>query len=87
MLGSSVLDMSAETTHESIIIDCNRCLVRSPAACGDCVVSVFLGPGEADLELDHDEQAALEMFADSGLVPPLRLVTSVKTRSPHADAS
>jgi hypothetical protein len=51
-------------------------------ACGDCVVTFLLGstpqadtggrPGVVDL--DHEERAALSVLADSGLVPPLRLV-------------
>lgn len=55
-----------------MLIDCDSCRVRGPA-CGDCVVSVLLGPPGADL--DGEEQAAIAVLASSGLVPPLRLVT------------
>jgi hypothetical protein len=59
----------------SVRIDCDTCLVRG-LACHDCVVTVLLGP-PPELSLDPDEQAALSVLADSGLVPPLRLVTPV----------
>ena len=55
-----------------MVIDCDTCVVRG-AACGDCVVSVLLGP-PAELKLDASERVALEVLADRGLVPPLRLV-------------
>ncbi len=59
----------------SVEIDCGTCLVRGPA-CGDCVVTVLLGP-PPELSFDDDEQRALEVLAGSGLVPPLRMVTAV----------
>ncbi|MGN6160680.1 MAG: hypothetical protein ACTHOG_03150 [Marmoricola sp.] len=45
-------------------------------ACGDCVVSLMLGPPDS-LVLDADEARALSALAEGGLVPPLRLVTPV----------
>ncbi|MGA8845777.1 MAG: hypothetical protein WB471_04095 [Nocardioides sp.] len=59
-------------------IDCDSCVVR-PLACHDCVVSVLLGPPPelAGLTIDDDERRALDVLAESGLVPPLRLVTPV----------
>jgi len=68
-----------------VIIDCDSCAVRG-RACGDCVVSVLLGPpgtgsrepahaGHARVDLNDPEQAAIAVLADSGLVPPLRLVS------------
>ena len=53
-----------------MIIDCDGCTVRGDA-CGDCVVAVLLG---APPDLQADEQRALGVLADAGLVPPLRLV-------------
>lgn len=65
----------------SLHIDCDTCLVRG-LACHDCVVTALLGPPpelvdgvDPGLEIDADEMRALEVLADSGLVPPLRLVT------------
>ncbi|MDQ6686752.1 MAG: hypothetical protein M3Z50_03930 [Actinomycetota bacterium] len=57
----------------SVRIDCDTCLVRG-LACHDCVVTVLLGP-PPELSLDAEERLALAVLADSGLVPPLRLVT------------
>jgi hypothetical protein len=56
-------------------IDCDTCEVRG-LHCHDCVVTVLLGP-PPELSFGADEEAALEVLAASGLVPPLRLVQPV----------
>lgn len=56
-------------------IDCDRCEVRGPAACGDCMVTVMLGTPPKGVVLDTVEQEAVSALAEAGLVPPLRLVT------------
>jgi len=60
-----------------MLIDCDRCQVR-PRACGDCVIGVLLGaPDEAPpsaVRLEAPERRALDVLADQGLVPRLRLV-------------
>ncbi|AFC43490.1 hypothetical protein KN246_11260 [Mycobacterium intracellulare] len=53
-----------------VVIDCDDCAVRGPG-CRDCVVSVILGVPDTLLQ---DEQAALEVLAEVGLAPRLRLV-------------
>ena len=78
----------ADATGAKMIIDCDRCAVRGDA-CRDCVVGVFLGvpsfgdASEPDIEtpsgarvmqLDAPERRALDVLADKGLVPRLRLV-------------
>lgn len=87
-----------------MLIDCDRCAVRGPA-CGDCVVGVLLGvpavprgrpdraparpSGASALQLDAAERRALDVLADQGLVPRLRLVAdpgSVGPRSDHGEA-
>lgn len=55
-----------------MIIDCGSCAVAG-LACDDCVVSVLLG-SPAGQELPESHVAALGVLADTGLVPPLRLV-------------
>jgi hypothetical protein len=55
---------------QPVVIDCDECAVRGPG-CRDCVVSVLLGVPETLLE---DERAALEVLAEAGLAPRLRLV-------------
>ena len=56
-------------------IDCDTCVVRG-LACHDCVVTVLLGP-PPELTFDDDERRALDVLAEGGLVPPLRLVQAV----------
>jgi hypothetical protein len=73
-----------------MIIDCDRCEVRGNA-CHDCVLAVLLGiPGIGDasakhtnlpsgaraVQLDAPERRALDVLAEQGLVPRLRLVAS-----------
>jgi hypothetical protein len=62
-----------------VLIDCDSCAVRG-AACGDCVVTVLLGAPPAGVELDPTERAAIEVLAEHGLVPPLRLVSTAQGR-------
>lgn len=68
---------SESRPDDSVLVDCDSCLVRSPSACGDCVVTVLLGAPPAGIELDPDEMAALGVLSDAGLTPPLRLVRPV----------
>ena len=56
-------------------INCDTCVVRG-LACHDCVVTVLLGP-PPETGFDEEEQRALAVLADSGLVPQLRMVTAV----------
>jgi hypothetical protein len=70
--------MGWQHTHESgetdpiepVLIDCDNCAVRG-LGCRDCVVSVLLTPHETLLK---DERAALDVLAEVGLAPRLRLV-------------
>ncbi|WP_236757640.1 hypothetical protein [Aeromicrobium sp. PE09-221] len=71
---------------DPLVVDCDSCVVRSPGACGDCVVSVLLGPPQDVVALDDAERSALGALADSGLVPPLRLMT-LDDPPTHRDAS
>jgi hypothetical protein len=72
----------------AVLIDCDTCTVRD-IACDDCVVGVLLGTptvparatpspdepgGPLPLEFGPVEQRALEVLADHGLIPRLRLV-------------
>ncbi len=59
----------------SVRIDCDSCVVRG-LSCHDCVVTVLLGP-PPELGFDTEEELALSVLADSGLVPPLRMVTAL----------
>lgn len=64
------LDVGALGPDAPVVIDCDDCAVRG-VGCRDCVVSVLIGVPEALLQ---DERAALEVLADVGLAPRLRLV-------------
>ena len=55
-----------------VVIDCDTCAVRGPA-CDDCVVTVLLGP-PPETGFGAEEQRALAVLAESGLVPRLRMV-------------
>jgi hypothetical protein len=59
--------------EEAVVIDCDGCAVRH-VACGECVVTVLLGAAPGGIEVDEGERQALDVLADSGLVPRLRLV-------------
>ena len=56
-----------------MLIDCDECAVRD-LACGECVVTVLLRAPASAVEVDDRERRALDVLADSGLVPRLRLV-------------
>ncbi|NIJ13459.1 hypothetical protein FHU38_003803 [Saccharomonospora amisosensis] len=55
-----------------LIIDCDRCQVRGDA-CESCVVSVVLG-APPSVEWDRAERHAVDVLAEAGMVPRLRLV-------------
>ncbi len=69
-----------------MLIDCDGCAVRD-LACGDCVVTVLLGAPPGGLEVDEGEQRALQVLADSGLVPKLRMVPVGVPRSSGPSSS
>ncbi len=69
----------------TMIIDCGSCAVAGPA-CDDCVVTVLLGPPgstvaaeapspAAPTEIPDEHAAAVAVLSQTGLIPPLRLVT------------
>jgi hypothetical protein len=57
-----------------VLIDCNECVMQHTAACHDCVVSHLLADVLGPIEVDREQAAALEVLADAGLVPELRLI-------------
>jgi hypothetical protein len=74
--------VAAVLTRMTTRIDCDTCVVRG-LACHDCVVTVLLGP-PPELSFGDEEQRALDVLAQGGLVPPLRLVRPVD-RPPGLD--
>ena len=65
--------------HDPLVIDCHRCSMRG-VGCDDCVVTVLLGGPPQGEALDRTEQRAIDVLADAGLVPPLRMVQSRSAR-------
>lgn len=57
-----------------MLIDCNECVMQHTPACHDCVVSHLLGELLSPIEVDPEQAAALEVLAEAGLVPTLRMV-------------
>lgn len=55
-------------------IDCDECAMQHTTTCNDCVVTVLLRETAEPLEIDTAEAVALNVMADAGLVPRLRLV-------------
>jgi hypothetical protein len=62
---------------DTLHVNCDGCVARGQA-CSDCVITVLLGAPPRGVDLNPDEQAALAALADSGLVPPLRLVPEAR---------
>jgi hypothetical protein len=76
MAYSSGPESKGIAASDPVVIDCDDCAARGPG-CRDCVVSVLLGVPETLL---HDERAALEVLAEVGLAPRLRLVPIHRNR-------
>jgi len=62
---------------KTLIVNCASCDVRGDA-CADCVISALLGTPDAHVppSLSGEERRVLGLFAESGMLPPLRLVDS-----------
>jgi hypothetical protein len=55
------------------VIDCETCVMRSSAACADCVVTFLCErPAGRAVEFDGVEVVALRRLAEGGLAPALR---------------
>jgi len=57
-----------------MLIDCDQCVRQHTGACRDCVVTHLLSDVAGPLRVDDDQAGALEVLAELGLVPGLRLV-------------
>ena len=74
LIGSRLASVSGYSYPLTMIINCQTCVMRE-IACGDCVISVLLEikplPGK-NAELTKGDEAAINLLANAGLVPPLR---------------
>jgi hypothetical protein len=54
-------------------INCDDCVMQHTSACDDCMVSFIVDrrPGDA-VVIDVEEERAVRMLSDAGLVPELR---------------
>jgi len=61
---------------KTYLIDCSTCLA-SGDDCADCLVSFMAEPEFGQpVRFSQEEKQALEVMADAGLVPGLRLVAA-----------
>lgn len=62
-------------TSETLTISCADCVMHGTDACADCVVTFLCGrqPDDA-VVIDADEERAVRLLGDVGLVPRLRHV-------------
>lgn len=67
---------------DGMVIDCGRCVLRG-IACSDCAIGVLVG-GSRPVEWDESELRAVELLADAGLVPKLRMIPASTTRQCEA---
>jgi len=60
-----------------MLIDCNQCVRQHTTACRDCVVTHLLGDVAGPVEVCPEQAEALDILAECGLVPELRLLRRV----------
>ncbi|GLY72094.1 hypothetical protein Airi02_008210 [Actinoallomurus iriomotensis] len=58
-----------------MLVDCEKCEVRN-VGCADCVISFMLTDPVAAVEISDGERRALDVLAEGGMLPPLRLTIS-----------
>ena len=72
-MSEAVVTLESMKTY---VIDCATCLA-SGEDCGDCVMSFMAEPDFGrPIRFSQEEKQALEVMADAGLVPALRLVAA-----------
>ncbi len=62
-----------------MLIDCSECSMQQTLVCRDCVVGHLLHDLIGPIEIDEDRAEALEVLAEAGLVPRLRLISRTGT--------
>lgn len=56
-----------------MIIDCSQCAMYQSEHCEDCfVMAVISHKRDTPLEIDADDQAAIELLQQAGLAPVLK---------------
>ena len=63
----------AITSQSPLVISCDTCVMRSTAACDDCLVTHMCGDAQQTaVVFNFEEQRALRLLANAGMVPTLR---------------
>lgn len=66
-------DNPDQPQRHSLVISCDTCVMRTTDACDDCMMGVLLDTAhDGAVVLDLQEQRALRLLAQAGLVPTLR---------------
>ena len=56
-----------------LVISCDTCVMQNSDACDDCLVTALCGGKEEPaVVFDLEEQRALRLLANAGLVPTIR---------------
>jgi hypothetical protein len=58
-----------------MLIDCDSCAMQHSDHCRDCVVGALLEPSprRKGVVVDADEERALRVLAEEGLIPEIRM--------------
>ena len=58
---------------EPLVVSCDTCVMKHSDACGDCLVTFMCGDAtETTVIFDIEEQRAVRLLANAGMVPTLR---------------
>ena len=61
------------STSSRLVISCDTCVMRHSEACDECIVTALCGRDEDEaVVFDMEEQRALRLLANAGLVPTIR---------------
>ncbi len=61
---------------KTYLIDCDKCQA-DPALCGDCLMAFMADPAFGEpVRFSEEERGALDVMAEAGLIPRLRLVSA-----------
>lgn len=67
------MELGGGPMGQSMVIDCDECVMQGTDACTDCVVSFICSRAPHDaVVFDADEARAMRTMADVGLLPRLR---------------
>ena len=72
-MSKAVAVVFCPVVSEPLVVSCETCVMRFSEACADCLVTFMCGDAtETTVIFDIDEQRALRLLANAGMVPTLR---------------